>query len=126
MNQNELPKVFVIEDDMFLGRLLNDQLHNAPIEPKLFTSAEDAIEAMKTTVPALIILDIFLPHMNGLDALELIRKDERTKNIPVLVVSNTDDAEHRDKAVALGAHFMIKATSSPDEIIAKVLENLPH
>lgn len=113
-------KIFVIEDDVFLGKVLSSQIDASKMHAELFTNAEDAIEALKTTTPDIILLDIFLPGMNGLDALEAIRKDEKTKDIPVLVVSNTDEAKDRQRSLDLGAKFLIKGASTPDEIIKHV------
>lgn len=117
-------KVFVIEDDVFLGKVLSSQIDATKMHAELFTTAEAAIEALKTAIPDIILLDIFLPGMNGLDALEAIRKDEKTKGIPVLVVSNTDEAKDRERAESLGAKFLIKGASTPDEIIKHVEDML--
>ncbi len=116
--------VLVVEDDAFLGRVISEQLRQAHINAVQFTSAEVALEAAKKKQPDLIVLDIFLPGMNGLDMLAELRKDEQTKNIKVLVVSNTDDTKDRDRAKELGASFMIKGATSPDEIVAAVKANL--
>ncbi len=113
-------KVFVVEDDVFLGKVLSSQIGSAKMHAELFTTAETAIEALKTTTPDIILMDIFLPGMNGLDALEAIRKDEKTKSIPVLVVSNTDEAKDRQRSTDLGAKFLIKGASTPDEIVKHV------
>ena len=117
-------KVFIVEDDVFLGRVLSGQIREAKMDAQLFTMAEDALEALKTTIPSIILMDIFLPGINGLDALEQIRKNEATKHVPVLVVSNTDEAKDRDRAVSLGAEFMIKGASTPDDIVKHVADIL--
>lgn len=117
-------KVFIVEDDVFLGRVLSGQVREAKMDVQLFTMAEDALKALQTDIPDMILMDIFLPGINGLDALELIRKNDATKNVPVLVVSNTDEAKDRDRAVSLGAQFLIKGASTPDEIIKSVVDIL--
>jgi CheY-like chemotaxis protein len=117
-------KVFIVEDDVFLGRVLSSQIRDSKMNAELFNSAEEALEALKMTIPDIILLDIFLPGMNGLDALALIRKDDRTKNIPVLVVSNTDEAKDRERALELGAKFLIKGASTPDEILQHMTDIL--
>ncbi len=117
-------KVFIVEDDVFLGRVLSSQIREAKMHAELFTTAEDALAALKQGAPHIILMDIFLPGMNGLDALEAIRKDELTKGLPVLVVSNTDEAKDRQRALDLGAKFLIKGASTPDEIIEHVTDIL--
>ncbi len=117
-------KVFIVEDDVFLGRVLSSQVREAEMDVKLFTTAEDALEALKTETPNIILMDIFLPGINGLDALEQIRKIEALKTLPVLVVSNTDETKDRDRAISLGAQFLIKGASTPDEIVKHVTDIL--
>lgn len=117
-------KVFIIEDDVFLGKVLSQKVEESKIIPKRFITSEEALEALKTETPDLILLDIFLPGMNGLEALKLMRQEENSKNIPVIVVSNTDEAVHRETALGLGAKFLIKAATTPDEIIGHVFDAL--
>ncbi len=117
-------KVFIIEDDVFLGKVLFQKVEESKIIPKRFITAEEAMEALKTETPDLILLDIFLPGINGLEALKLMRQQENSKNTPVIVVSNTDEAVHRETALGLGAKFLIKAATTPDEIIGHVFDAL--
>lgn len=117
-------KIFIVEDDVFLGRVLSGQIREAKMQAELFTTAEDAIAALKTSKPDMILMDIFLPGMNGLDALDAIRKDDATKSVPVLVVSNTDEAKDRQRALDLGAKFLIKGASTPDEILKHMTDIL--
>ncbi len=117
-------KIFIVEDDVFLGRVLSGQVREAKMQVELFNTAEDALAALKTGNPDMILMDIFLPGMNGLDALEAIRKDDATKSVPVLVVSNTDEAKDRQRALDLGAKFLIKGASTPDEILKHMTDIL--
>ncbi len=117
-------KIFIAKDDVFLGRVLSDQVRKAKMQVELFNTAEDAIAALKTSKPDMILMDIFLPGMNGLDALDAIRKDDATKSVPVLVVSNTDEAKDRQRALDLGAKFLIKGASTPDEILKHMTDIL--
>jgi two-component system alkaline phosphatase synthesis response regulator PhoP len=119
-----LAKVYIVEDDVFLGRVLTEQVKAIGIDVERFMSAEDAMKAIETTVPDLILLDIFLPGQNGLDMLEELRKKEYGPKISVIVVSNTDDAKDRLRAQGLGAAFLIKAATTPDEIVGHVQDAL--
>ncbi len=117
-------KVFIVEDDTFLGRILTEQMTEAHVQTQLFGTGEALLEALKTNTPDMILLDIFLPGLNGLDALEQLRKDEKTKNTKVIVVSNTDEQKDRDRAGALKAQFIIKATTDPLDIVKAVTDGL--
>ena len=87
------------------------------IDVTLLATGEGALEALKSNMPDILILDILLPGINGIDLLGTIRRDPVTKNLPVLVVSNTDQAESRAKVAALGGHFLIKAMVTPSSIV---------
>lgn len=123
MEQNS-KTIYVVEDDVFLGKVISEQIREVHLNATQFTSGKEALEAVIKKSPDLILLDIFLPDMNGLDVLQEIRSHEELKQLPVIVVSNTDEASDRLRATDLGALFMIKAASSPDEIIAQVKQVL--
>ena len=116
-------KVFIVEDDTFLGSILEQHMSERA-KVTLYRNGEEALAALKTETPDVLVLDIFLPGINGLDLLEQLRKDEHTKNLKVLVVSNTDEKKDRDRATSLGAAFMIKAMTEPQDIVNAVLNEL--
>lgn len=116
--------VYVVEDDVFLGKVISEQIREQHIDATQFTSGKEALDAILKKKPDLLLLDIFLPDINGLDILAVIRQHDEVKDVPVIVVSNTDEAKDRLKAHELGAEFMIKAASSPDDIVAQVRQTL--
>lgn len=116
-------KVFIVEDDTFLGKILTENMSES-VKVSLYPNGEEALTALKTELPDMLVLDIFLPGINGLDLLEQLRKDERTKNLKVMVVSNTDEKKDRDRATSLGATFLIKAMTEPQDIVNAVIDEL--
>jgi len=90
--------------------------------------AEDgakALEIIKSDKPALILLDILIPIKNGLEVLEEMNQDPVLKLIPVIALSNSDDAEQIKKARALGARdFLIKAIFDSSDVLEKVAQVL--
>lgn len=119
-----LKKVFVVEDDVFLSSIITSKIkeHNLDVTP--FTTGTDVLEAIKTTVPDIFILDIYLPGINGLEILKTLRDTESTKHTPVIVVSNTDEKKDRDTATSFGAKFIIKAVTDPEDIVKEITETL--
>lgn len=118
--QNKPKKVFVVEDDVFLSSIMTSKISEHNLDVQAFNSGEGLVEALKTNIPDVLILDIFLPGKNGLDILQDLRADEKTKNLPVFVISNTDEKKDRDRATELGATFIIKAVTDPDEIVKEI------
>jgi DNA-binding response OmpR family regulator len=109
-------KVLVVEDDLMLASILVRHLTKAGMDVVLATTGATAFESVKKEAPECVVLDIFLPGKNGLDVLQEIREDAKTKNLKVVVVSNTDQKQHRDRAAELGADFILKAAVTPQEI----------
>lgn len=115
-------KIMIVEDDKFIGDILLREALKNHKNCKLITSGEEAAEVLKKELPDILVLDIFLPGINGLDLLDALRKEEMTKKLPVMVVSNTDQAKDRERAKSLDAGFFLKAAMTPSEII-KEMEN---
>lgn len=75
--------------------------------------------------PDMVILDLMLPKLNGFEFLEKIKKDEKLKNIPVVVLSNLGQKTDMDKVMALGAvDYLIKTEYSLEEVIKRVKKYL--
>jgi CheY-like chemotaxis protein len=120
----EPKKVFVVEDDVFLSSILTQKMTEHHLAVTAFTSAEDALAALKNTLPDILTLDIYLPGLNGLEALKKMRADDHTKDLKVIVVSNTDEKKDRDLAQSLNAKFIIKAVTEPEEIVKEIISEL--
>ena len=81
----------------------------------------DALKFARIENPDLILLDLLLRHENGLDILEKMKQDEKISKIPVLVFTNYDTKEYRERAAKLGAQeYIIKAQTTPSEIVKKI------
>ncbi|MFA5975587.1 MAG: response regulator [Elusimicrobiota bacterium] len=82
------PVLWVVEDDISTQRMIAAHLKQHGFRPILFDSAEKAYAALRSqTLPALIILDMLLPGMSGVDLIRLIKKDKAWQQIPVVVVT---------------------------------------
>ncbi|MEK7564353.1 MAG: response regulator [Patescibacteria group bacterium] len=110
-------KIYIVEDDVFLGQILSQRIAAETTSLTLFKNGEDALAAIIQNVPDIVVLDIFLPGMDGFKVLENMKLNDNTKSIPVLVVSNANEA---DKAKSMGVEFLLKALTTPDEIVEKV------
>ena len=122
----ENKKIFIVEDDVFLGRLLLKKIGSVDLDVQLFPTGEDVVEALKTQVPAILLLDLLLPRMSGFEVLKWIREQEATKNLKVIVISNTDQATDRDQVKVLGAELVSKAMVTPDTILDYVAQMIEH
>lgn len=120
-----MAKVLVVEDDRFLGSAYKAKLSKSGYDVQLATDGDEALEVLKTFVPAVILLDLVMPNRDGFSTLEAIRQTEGIKDIPVIVASNLGQKEDFDKAISLGAtDFIVKSDVSLDELIARIQKHV--
>jgi DNA-binding response OmpR family regulator len=118
------PQIFVIEDVPEIANLIAIYLSKANMDAKTFGTAEEALEALKTTqLPDLIILDLNLPGISGFDFLEKFRTDYKS-TVPVVIVSARDADEDIIKGLGFGADEFVTKPFSPRVLVARVQANL--
>jgi len=88
-------------------------------------NGQDALDKAREFVPTLIILDVMMPKLNGLAALEQIKADPKLKDIPVVMLTNLAGQQDAESAIAKGAaKYIIKSEHDPREVAALVKEVL--
>jgi DNA-binding response OmpR family regulator len=82
---------------------------------------EKGLKEAKAENPSIILLDILMPKMNGFEVLENLKKEEATKNIPVILLTNLNQRDEIERGLALGANdYLIKAHFMPSEVVDKI------
>lgn len=121
----EKKKLLVIEDDMVLQKALVDFLTEENFEVLSASDGERGEEMAFSQMPDLVLLDIVLPKKDGYEVLEAIKRNEKTKKIPVVLLTNLGSLADVEKALELGATtYLVKADYKLEEINAKVKEIL--
>ena len=111
-------KVLYIEDEPFFASTISNQLSEAGYDVQTAVDGESGLELAQKDIPDLVLLDITLPKMDGKEVLRRLKDDEKTKSIPVIILSNLSALEDEREAAALGAQaFFVKALSLPSEIV---------
>lgn len=114
-------KILIIEDDKFLTQLLSKKLQKENFETAIAFDGKEALKKVVEDHFDLIILDLLLPEIDGFEVLKRIKENEKTKNIPVLILSNLGQKEEIQQGLKLGAtDYMVKANFTPNEVIEKV------
>lgn len=115
-------KILLIEDDLFLHKLYEDTLTNAGYTVVAAKDGEEGLNLIKNNTDAkLILLDLMLPKMNGIDVLKAIKKEEATKNISVIVLTNLSEGDIIKDALGLGANaYLVKVEYTPQQVIDMV------
>ena len=115
--------VLIVEDDKFLRDIIVNHLRKAGYIMACAVTGEEALREATQMKPDLIILDIVLSGINGLDVMSRLHHEESTKNIPFIVFSNSDEMASVNRGNNLGAvKYLVKALSTPEQIVREVRE----
>ena len=121
-----IKKVLIVEDDKFLAKMLGRMLESHQYETILASNGKEGLLKASSDQPNLILLDIMLPDIDGFDLLETIKNNEKTKKIPVIIISNLGQPEDIQQGRSLGAKdYLVKSDLSLDEVVKKVRKYLP-
>ncbi len=113
-------RVLVVDDDPEIVTFLATLLELEGIESQVATSAAAALEKLKLAVPSLVLLDIAMPDRDGLDLCRALKKDPRTREVPVFVVSARPGKDVVERALAAGAEEFIRKPFENQELIARI------
>ena len=118
-------KILIIEDDADLQRTLQEFLAAEGFDVAGATNGEEGVALAKSQNPDLVLLDIILPKKDGYEVLKELKGDEKTKSIPVVLLTNLASPADIEKAIKLGAKtYMTKADYKLEEIVRKIKETL--
>jgi CheY-like chemotaxis protein len=113
--------ILVVDDHPDTVEFVCRFLQRKGYETECAANGEEALAFLETNTPRLIILDIQMPGLTGLQVIEAMQQDERLRNIPVLMYSAGHEQFQHDRAMQLGAKaYMVKGAISVAEILAQV------
>lgn len=121
-------RILVVEDTELLRRIYQDKLTQEGYTVHTAGDGIDALNVIRSTPLDLVLLDLIMPRMGGLDVLETIKADPRLSAIPVVILTNLGEESSIERAVSLGAvDYLIKNAAKPSDVADKirlVLDNL--
>ncbi len=110
-------RVLLVEDDAALAQMYRVKLERDGYTVQVAGDGEEALTRLVNQLPDLIFLDVRLPRMDGLTFLERLRADPRTKNVPVVIVSNYSEEELVSRGLQLGAlEYLVKSQTTPGQL----------
>ena len=120
-----MKKILFVEDESALQKTLGEILHQEGYEMISALDGETGLRLAKEKKPDLILLDLILPKIHGLDVLKKIKEDPEIKEIPIIVLTNLEGARDINKAIELGAKtYLVKAQYSLEEVLGKIKKAL--
>lgn len=113
--------ILLVEDDSFVSDIYQKKIESEGFKIVTAENGVEAIKKLNEIVPDLILLDIVMPYMDGMDVLKEIKANDKWKNIPVILLTNLSEKEKIEEAIGIGANdYLIKSHFTPSEVISKV------
>jgi len=112
--------ILVVEDDENIQQLVGYNLAKAGFHVVYADNGEQALSVIKRERPELIILDLMLPGLNGLEVCKLVRKDPKSKNLPIVMLTAKSEENDITAGLDLGADDYITKPFSPKILISRV------
>jgi DNA-binding response OmpR family regulator len=110
-------KVLIVEDDQLIQRMYLKMFTFEKFEVITASDGEEGLEKARNEKPTIILLDVMMPKLNGMQLLEKLKIDPETKAIPVIMLSNLAGENDVETALSKGAvKYIIKSEHDPKEI----------
>ncbi len=115
--------VLVADDEPHIGRIIKMKLEQGPFYVSLAYDGVSALEMMENEKDlSLVMLDVMMPRMSGLDVLARMRGDPRLANLPCIILTAAGQEQHQQEALALGANDFLTKPFSPKRLYARAAE----
>jgi len=112
--------ILVVDDEEEILELVSYNLKKAGYRVTSVTSGEDAIKSARTKLPDLVLLDLMLPGVDGLEVCNTLKRDHRTTNIPVVMLTARGEEADIVSGLELGADDYITKPFSPRVLLARI------
>ena len=114
-------RVLLVDDQPMIGEVIRRMLaHEQDISCETCTESKEALEAAHRTAANVILQDLAMPDIDGFDLLRLYQEDERTRDVPVIMLTGKEDAESKARAFALGASDYLVKLPDQIELVARI------
>ena len=115
-------RIVVADDEAHILHVVSMKLSNAGYEVQTAEDGEEALELCQTDPPDMLITDYQMPYMNGMELCKALRKSDRTKNIPAMMLTARGFEIEPPEMIEAGISAVLAKPFSPREVLAKVIE----
>ena len=113
-------RILIVEDDPDIAELVSRYLDKAGFQTERVASGRDALKRIMAQPPDLLVLDLMLPHVDGLEICRIVRANEKTAAVPIIMLTARGDESERIVGLELGADDYLAKPFSPGELVARV------
>jgi DNA-binding response OmpR family regulator len=115
--------VLVADDEPHIGRIIKMKLEQGPFRVSVAEDGEQALEQIRAAPDlAVVVLDLMMPGIGGMDVLEKLRGEEATKDLPTIVLTAAGEEEQQLRAQKLGANEFLTKPFSPKKLYALIAQ----
>jgi DNA-binding response OmpR family regulator len=119
-NTTDAATILVAEDQRTILNLIEYKLKNSGYNVIVVEDGLAALEKAKAILPDLILLDVMMPLMTGFEVLSALKKEQATKDIPIIIITAQTREDEIIKGLELGADDYILKPFSPNEVVARI------
>lgn len=113
--------ILLVEDDTFVSDIYQTKLGEEGFEVIFAENGVEAMKELEKKVPDIILLDIVMPYMDGMEVLKKLKDNNKWKNVPVILLTNLSEKDKVEEGLSLGASdYLIKSHFTPAEVVQKV------
>lgn len=118
-------KILIVEDELTEATVFKEYLNRAGYKAVIAPDGERALEMIEKERPDLILLDVFLPKLDGIEVLKRLELNPSFSKIPVIVVTNLTDSETASRILSIrNTDYLVKSENIIEEILKRVQERL--
>ena len=118
-----LTHVLVADDEPHIGRIIKMKLEQGPFRVTLAYDGREALDILRRDEDiALVLLDLMMPYLSGLDVLSAMKQDERLKLLPTIILTAAGQEQQHQAAMTLGASEFFTKPFSPKRLYARAAE----
>jgi DNA-binding response OmpR family regulator len=125
--ENKDKTIMIVEDDVFVMDIYQTKLEKEGFNVIVAANGLEAMKELeeKKNIPDIILLDIIMPYMDGMEVLKKIQVNDALKNIPIILLTNLSQREEIEQGMKLGAKdYLIKSHFTPSEVMEKINQHL--
>jgi len=120
VKRNYHAKILIVDDDVGITELMKALVSMGGHQPTTVNDSTKAIEAANSVNPDLITLDLMMPGLTGFELCELLHKDPKFANTPIVIISARDDSESKEKALEAGANDFLSKPFGVNDLMQKI------
>ena len=116
------PLIMVVDDSLTVRKITSRLLEREGYQVITAKDGLEALEQLRETLPAVMLVDIEMPRMDGFDLTRNVRGDPRTRDIPIVIISSRTADKHRSQAASLGVNAFLGKPFQEAELLEQIDE----